>query len=127
MLLALLCVCGLGVVLMNKEKPKPTVGILEFSSDDPTIRAVLEKDGLETPLEPLPKLTVQLEPGKYNVRLEGSPQGVKLQPNWFNLDAGGRAFVTVRRLPKEDPESDPLPAKDKMSTPEKSSTPEKKK
>jgi hypothetical protein len=100
LMMAIICLVALAVFWMSDRKEKPRFGIIEYSSDDPNAQVVLEKDGQETVLDRGKAYSKQLEPGSYKLRLEASAGGLKLTPKSLNLDAGGRAFVTVRRDPK---------------------------
>lgn len=87
-----------GIAIYLNETKKERVGYLVYGSEDPNAEVVIEKDGKSVTLERKAKLEVPLEPGRYTLRLVSPTTGYKLQPDWFNLDANGRAFVKVRRV-----------------------------
>jgi hypothetical protein len=89
------------VLVSYLQKPS---GIVEYSSDDPNAQVVLEKDGEgEVIVLEGTKLTKPLQAGHYNVRLATPSAGLVLRPRKeINMDAGGRAFVTVRRETKPE-------------------------
>jgi hypothetical protein len=96
------CLVGICGFLIANNQDRPRLGTIVYSSDDTDAQVVLEKEGQEFPLKTGTKYTVQMEPGHYTVRLVGRTEGLKLQPkNLINLDAGGKAFVTVRRERRE--------------------------
>jgi hypothetical protein len=106
-LFLLLAVAGLIAVAgfaANKIQNGPRPGIIEYSSDDPNAQVVLEKDGQEIPLERGTRFTKQVEAGAYKIRLAAPTDGLQLTPpSVINMDAGGKAFVTVRRVQKSPP------------------------
>ncbi len=106
-LFLLLAVAGLiavAVFAVNKIQNGPRPGIIEYSSDDPNAQVILEKDGEETLLKRGTKFTQQVAPGYYTkLRLANPTDELKLQPSFINMDAGGRAVVTVRRVQKSPP------------------------
>jgi hypothetical protein len=102
-LAVIVCLVGIAGTLISGLQKTQRPGIIEYSSDDLNAQVILEKDGQEILLERATKFTKQVEPGSYKLRLENPTEGLKLQPSIIQMDPGGRAFVTVRRVQKAAP------------------------
>lgn len=98
---AIACLSAAIVYFINHQNAAPKMGVIEYSSDDPQARVVLEKDSQEFPIQQTAKCTMNVEPGHYDLKLVSPTEGLKLRPSFINMDPGGRAFVTVRYEAKE--------------------------
>ena len=80
-------------------------GTIEIRTDDENIKIIAERNGKQvTVLDPRSKQTWVVDTGEWTVRLDGNPDGLKVEmPNTFTLKRGERQVVTVRRVGKADP------------------------
>jgi WD40 repeat protein/serine/threonine protein kinase len=75
-------------------------GTIEIQTDDENVKIIAEGNGKQlTVLDPKSKQTWVVDTGEWTVRLDGNPDGLKLEmPNTFKLKRGDKQVVTVKRM-----------------------------
>jgi serine/threonine protein kinase len=79
-------------------------GTIEIQTDDENVKIIAERNGKQvTILDPKSKQTWVVDTGEWTVRLDGNPDGLKLEmPNNFALKRGDKQVVTVKRVKGTD-------------------------
>jgi len=96
---ALLCaglIAAAGVVYYIKTDN----GTIEIRTDDENVKIIAERNGKQvTVLDPKSKQTWVVDTGAWTLRLDGAPDGLKIEiPDKFTLKRGDNQIVTVRRV-----------------------------
>jgi hypothetical protein len=79
-------------------------GELVIETDDPSIEVVVKQGGkLVTILDPKTSKTLVLNSGRYELKLDGERDGLRLSTETFTLKRGDKAIVTVRRVDSDSP------------------------
>jgi len=75
-------------------------GTIEIQTDDENVKIIAERNGKQvTVLDPGSRQSWVVDTGEWTVRLDGNPDGLKLQmPNTFKLNRGDRQVVRVKRV-----------------------------
>jgi DNA-directed RNA polymerase specialized sigma24 family protein len=79
---------------------KTNNGTIEIQTDDDNVKIIAEGTGKQvTILDPKSKQTWVLDTGEWTVRLEGNPDGLKIEmPTTFKLKRGDTQVVTIKRV-----------------------------
>jgi serine/threonine protein kinase len=79
-------------------------GTIEIQTDDENVKIIAERNGKQiTVLDPKSKQTWVVDTGEWTVRLDGNPDGLKIEmPNNFTLKRGDKQVVTVKRVKGPD-------------------------
>ncbi len=80
-------------------------GTIEIHSDDENIKVIAARNGQEITLQDVKnKQTWVVDTGEWTVRLDGNPEGLKIElPHTFTLKRGGKQVVTVKRVSPPEP------------------------
>jgi WD40 repeat protein/tRNA A-37 threonylcarbamoyl transferase component Bud32 len=75
-------------------------GTIEIQTDDENVKVIAEHNGKQvTVLDPKSKQTWVMDTGEWTIRLDGNPEGLKLDmPSKFTLRRGEKRVVTIRRV-----------------------------
>jgi WD40 repeat protein len=75
-------------------------GTIEIRTDDENVKVVAERNGSHlTILDSRSKQTWVVDTGEWTVRLDGNPEGFRIElPHSFSLRRGGKQVVTVTRI-----------------------------
>jgi WD40 repeat protein len=75
-------------------------GTIEIQTDDENVKIIAEGNGKQlTVLDPGSKKTWVVDTGEWTVRLDGNPDGLKLEmPSTFKLKRGDKQVVTIKRM-----------------------------
>jgi tRNA A-37 threonylcarbamoyl transferase component Bud32 len=84
-------------------------GTLVIETDDPDIRVVVTQAGeVVEIIDPKSGQEVRLRAGAFDLKLDKARQGLKLVPERFTLERGGRVVVRVQREDKPVPQPVPV-------------------
>jgi serine/threonine protein kinase len=80
-------------------------GTIEIRTDDENVKIIAERNGKQvTVIDPKSKQSWVVDTGEWTVRLDGNPDGLKLEmPATFTLKRGDKQVVTIKRVKGTDP------------------------